>query len=206
MCLIEDNEVAITMPNQRTVQFLSIRNHSIRETGMVTTIYQCFGLAAVTRGEILVSGRCFDTWSRNKCYWSIIERNGNVKLHHEFVSHYTSYVYAALDMSKSRVYLSVGGSNALHCFGLKDGKQYFVYSSNDLRYPMGVAVDRVDNIYGLGRKSNNIHKLSYDGLTLQIITTGVPYQQTGISFNSTMDHLVITNGSETRKLHFFVNN
>ncbi|KAK3610065.1 hypothetical protein CHS0354_032151 [Potamilus streckersoni] len=203
MCLIGENEVAVTMPSKKTIQLLSIRDHSMREAGMITTKYQCFSVDTFSREEILACGRCY-SFACKRYYWSVISRNGNVKLHREFNCQSTRYAHAALDSSKSRVYISVSGGNAVYCFDLTDGKQYFVYSSDDLMFPMGVAVDRDDNIYVLGRDSNNIHKLSPDGVTLQVIISGVPQKPTAISFNYSRDQLCITNGSEMSKLHFFV--
>ncbi|KAL3891829.1 hypothetical protein ACJMK2_004075 [Sinanodonta woodiana] len=219
MCIIDDNEVAIAMPHKKTVQFLSIidhsirdhsisdlpnRDHSIRDTETLTTKYRCCGIDAVSVEEIVVSGPCGDTYS-GTCYWSLITRNGNVKLHHTFECQQTNNAYAALDRSKSRVYISVSGSNAVYCFGLTDGTRYFVYSSNDLVFPLGVSVDREDNIYVVGYMSNNIHKVSSIGDTLQVITSGVPQNPRGISFEYSGHHFVITNGSHAnRKLHCFV--
>ncbi|KAK3600568.1 hypothetical protein CHS0354_003505 [Potamilus streckersoni] len=124
MCLIGDNEVAITMPFKNIVQFLSISDHSITNTGTLKTKYKCCSIASMTRDEILVSGPARNLYSK-KCYWSLITRNGYVKLHHEFDCQETHWAYAALDTSKSRVYISVSGDNAVYCFGVIDGKRYF---------------------------------------------------------------------------------
>ncbi|KAK3610062.1 hypothetical protein CHS0354_032147 [Potamilus streckersoni] len=166
MCLIEDDEVAVTFSG-KTVQFLTVKDGSIRNSGMASTKYEHCGVDAVTRKELLVYGHCGDTMGSNKYYWSLITKNGDVTLHHEFDCKPTLWAYAALDMSKSRVYMSVSGDNAVYCFGLRDGKQYFVYISRDLKAPRGISVDREDNVYVVGYRSNNIHKLSPDGVTIQ---------------------------------------
>ncbi|KAK3610063.1 hypothetical protein CHS0354_032148 [Potamilus streckersoni] len=93
----------------------------------------------------------------------------------------------------------------VYCFGLAHGKQYFVYSSNDLKYPRGVAVDKEDNIYVVGNGSNNIHKLSPDGVTLQIIAFKVPRKQREISFGHNRENFVTTNlGAKHSQLNYFV--
>ncbi|KAL3891827.1 hypothetical protein ACJMK2_004073 [Sinanodonta woodiana] len=204
MCLIGDNEVAVTIPNMKTVQFLSIWDQFITETGTVTAKYITQGVDSLTREEIIVSGHCGIACS-TKCYWSVITRNGNVKIHHEFDCQRTFCAHVATDMSKSRVYISVSDANAVYCFGLTDGKQYFVYSSKDLVYPWGIALDKEDNVYVVGNRSKNIHKLSPIGVTLQVITCGVPENPNGISFSLFKDNFVITSGrSMTTKLHYFL--
>ncbi|KAK3578925.1 hypothetical protein CHS0354_035556 [Potamilus streckersoni] len=204
MCLIGGNEVAVAMSDMKSVQFLSLRDRSIIDTGTVSTKYNCFGVGTVSLEEILVSGHCGARGGSCKCYWSVINKNGNVKLHYEFDCQRTYNAYAALDMSKSRVYISVSGGNAVYCYDLTVGKQYFVYLSSNLKYPTGVAVDRDDNIYIVGNISNNIHKLSPKGVVLQVITSGVPDKPTGIIFSDSRDHFIITNtGRMCKKLHYF---
>ncbi|KAL3891828.1 hypothetical protein ACJMK2_004074 [Sinanodonta woodiana] len=204
MCLIGDNEVAVTIPNMKTVQFLTISGGSITETGMVTAKYKPQSVDSLTREEIIVSGHCGNTFS-TKCYWSVITRNGNVKIHHEFDCQLTFCAHVATDMSKSRVYISVSDANAVYCFGLTDGKQYFVYSSKDLVYPWGIALDREDNVFIVGSWSKNIHKLSPSGVTLEIITCGIPRNPKVISFNHSKDSFIITGGKgTTRRLHYFL--
>ncbi|KAK3610064.1 hypothetical protein CHS0354_032150 [Potamilus streckersoni] len=206
MCLLGDNELVVTMPAMKMVQFCSIWDRTIRDTGTLAIKYKCVGVDAVNRMEIVVSGPANDTRCNNKCYWSLINRNGNVKLHHEFDCRETSYTFVALNMSKSRVYISVNKANAVYCFGLTDGKRYFVYLSNDLRSPRCITVDSEDNVYVVGFSSNNIHKLSPDGVKLQIIASGIPEKPRGISFSYSREHFVITNiGLLNSKLHYFVN-
>ncbi|KAL3891826.1 hypothetical protein ACJMK2_004072 [Sinanodonta woodiana] len=205
MCLIEDDEVAVTFSGQ-TFQFLSIKDGSIKNAGMATTKYKHCGVDAVTSKEIFVYGHCGDTWGSNKYYWSLITRNGDVTLHRECYCKPTQWVCAVLDMSKSRVFISVSGDNAVYCFGLRDGKQYFVYISRDLKVPRGISVDREDNVYIVGYHSNNIHKLSPDGVAVQVITSGVPEKPRGIYFNHNRDNFFVTTikGLMSRKLHHFV--
>ncbi|KAK3610059.1 hypothetical protein CHS0354_032144 [Potamilus streckersoni] len=205
MCLIGDHEVAVTIPDTKTVQFLSIMGRSIGDRGSLKAKYIPCGVDAVSSEEIVVSGHIGDKWynESKKFYWSLITRNGKVKLHHEFDCQGTYHSYTAIDSSKSRVYISVSGDNAVYCFDLTDGKQYFRYLSSDLEFPLGVAVDREDNVYVVGHNSNNIHKLSTNGVTLQVITSGVPRNPVGISFSYSRDHFIITNMSKNNKLYCF---
>ncbi|KAK3578419.1 hypothetical protein CHS0354_035620, partial [Potamilus streckersoni] len=121
-------------------------------------------MAAISKDEVVVTGPT-DNWE--KCYWSIVNRTTGERCRHEFHCPTVSQAYVALNNSKSRVYISVARSNSVYCFGLTDGSQHFVYTSNDLHDPLGVAVDREDNVYVVGYSSHNIHKLAPEGSTLQ---------------------------------------
>ncbi|KAL3890459.1 hypothetical protein ACJMK2_002741 [Sinanodonta woodiana] len=84
-----------------------------------------------------------------------------------------------------------------------EGKKQYTYSPDNLNHPLGVAVDRDDNIYVLGFFSHNIHQLSPDGCILQVITTGVPQNPRAICFDNIRDTFIITNYSEKTKLHIY---
>ncbi|KAL3892009.1 hypothetical protein ACJMK2_004249 [Sinanodonta woodiana] len=196
LCLFGDHDVYIAMPAKRAVRLLLIRDRSIRVTGTIATRYRCYGLDAVDKDTIVVSGPCSVTSGSRKCYWSLITRAGLVILHHEFDCQWTYEAFIALDMTKYRIYVSVSGGNTVYCFGLTDGELYFVYVSNDLKFPLSVTVDRDDNVYVVGYCSNNIHKLSPDGVKLQIISSDVAEKPTGICFNHNRDIFLITNQSQ----------
>ncbi|KAL3859119.1 hypothetical protein ACJMK2_009351 [Sinanodonta woodiana] len=206
MCLMDDHEVAVALPAIKTVQFLSTGNRTIKDMGMITTRYRCYSVAAVNTEEIVVSGHCGGDRGSNRCYWSLISKDGTEKFHHEFDCQETSQAYIAVNTSKSRVYISVKGGNAVYCFGLTNGIQYFVYNSKDMKSPLGVAVDRDDNVYVVGYNSCNIHKLSPDGVILQIISSLVPKYPSRLTFISNGEQFILTNNSneECRILHHFI--
>ncbi|KAL3857321.1 hypothetical protein ACJMK2_011999 [Sinanodonta woodiana] len=202
MCLVDDHEIAVTLPyDVRTVQFLSVLDNSFRDIGTVKTKYQCFGVTAISRNEVVVSGPT----DNNKGYWSLVSRTAGELYHYEFDSHIQS-AHVALNNSKSRVYISTSDSHEVYCFDLCDARQYFVYTSHDLRNTLGIAVDREDNVFVVGFNSHNIHKLSPEGTTLQVITSGVPQYPYRTFFDKNREHLIVTNMSDDQnnKLHLFV--
>ncbi|KAK3584642.1 hypothetical protein CHS0354_003929 [Potamilus streckersoni] len=201
--LIDDNEVAVTMPLQNTVQFLSIKDHLFKDTARVTTRYECDGVATVNKMEIVVAGHCGDNDLVTKCYWSLISTNGKENFHNEFDCPRTTQAYIALNTCKSRVYISVCGGHAVYCFGLIDVRHYFIYKANNLTYPLGVAVDMEDNIYVVGCHLDNINKLAPDGTILQVISSGIPNKPNRISFNANQDQFILTNNSKCKSLHYF---
>ncbi|KAK3579895.1 hypothetical protein CHS0354_025757 [Potamilus streckersoni] len=203
MCLVDHHEVAVTLYGSKCVQFLSIRHHTIKDTEMMTTRYQVGGLVAVSAEELVVSG---PTDNSMKCYWSLVNRREGEKYYREFVCPSTLFASVALNTANTRIFISIYYSNKVLCFGLTDGKQYYSYTSKDLKYPYGTAVDREDNVYVVGNGSHNIHKLSADGTPLQIVTSGVPQYPLKISFDKSREHFTLTTGSDLQnpKLYMFV--
>jgi len=83
------------------------------------------------------------------------------------------------------------------------GKKQYTYSPDNLKFPLGVALDRDDNIYVLGFTSRNIYQLSPEGCIIQVITAEVPQYPRAISFDNIRDTFIITNASEKQRLHIF---
>ncbi|KAL3857322.1 hypothetical protein ACJMK2_012000 [Sinanodonta woodiana] len=200
MCLVDDHEIAVTLPYKRTVQFLSVEDNSFRDTGTMKTRYQCLGITAISRNEVVVSGPT----NNKKCYWNVVSRTSGELCHHEFDSNVNS-AFVALNNSKSRVYISTSDSHEVYCFDLYNARQHFVYTSRDLRNTLGIAVDREDNVFVVGFASHNIHKLSPEGTALQVITSGVPQYPIRIFFDKNREYFMVTNMSDDQcnRLHLF---
>ncbi|KAL3891385.1 hypothetical protein ACJMK2_003647 [Sinanodonta woodiana] len=199
ICVLDDQEVAVSLFNEKNIQILSVIGDIIKPVRTVTTKYSCNGIAASGKGEMVVNGYYTD----KKSQWSLINMGGDVKCTHQYDSpdYYLNYI--AVNNMKTRVYVSVCTMHSLLCFDM-DGKKLFTYSPDNLRYPMGVAVDRCDNIYILGYNPNNIHHLSPDGSVQQVLNTGVPRCPWAICIHQSKDILVITNVSDEKtKLHIY---
>ncbi|KAK3604071.1 hypothetical protein CHS0354_014377 [Potamilus streckersoni] len=199
ICVLDDEEVAVSMYNQNKIQILSVVGDTIRPVRMITTKYNCDGIEAAGNGDMFVSGPC----GYNKGQWSLINMIGEVKCTHKYDSSYSNKgSHIAVNNMKTRVYISVDNKHLLLCFDM-NGKTLFTYSPDNLQNPFGVAVDRYDNIYVLGNSSNNIHQLAPDGSVQQIVNIGVPRYPRTICFHKSKDILIITNGLDERKLHIY---
>ncbi|KAL3892420.1 hypothetical protein ACJMK2_004628 [Sinanodonta woodiana] len=205
MCLLDPHEVAVSLYGSKCVQFLSVRHRTMQDTGTMKVRYQVGGLAAVSTEDLVVSG---PTDNSMKCYWSLVNRREGEKCYREFVCPSTIFASVALNTTNTRIFISIYYSNKVLCFGLTDGNQYYTYTSKDLKYPYGTAVDREDNVYIVGNGSKNIHKLSPDGAPVQIVTSGVPLYPLKISFDRNREHFMLTSGSDLQnpKLYKFEQN
>ncbi|KAL3890902.1 hypothetical protein ACJMK2_003173 [Sinanodonta woodiana] len=198
ICVVGDEEVAVSMHIKNTIHILSVKDVVISPVRRITTKYKCYGITAAGNGEMVVVGDC----GNNKYCWSLIRDGREVIYSDQFHSSYGCYSYIALSNSKTRVYVNVSSTNSLLCFNM-EGKKEYTYSPDNLKLPLGVAVDRDDNIYVVGYDSHNIHQLSSEGCILQVITTGVPQYPWAISFDNSGDTFIITNSSDQAKLYIY---
>ncbi|KAL3888257.1 hypothetical protein ACJMK2_000628 [Sinanodonta woodiana] len=198
ICVVGDEEVAVSVYNQNKIQILSVRDDVISPVRTITTKYKCWGITTAGKGEILVVGDC----GNDKYCWSLIKAGREVIYSDQYDSSSSYLKYIALNNSKTRVYVTVNDTNSILCFNM-EGKRQYTYSPDNLKSPIGVAVDRDDNIYVVGYHSHNIHQLSPEGNIIQVITTGVPQNPRAISFDNSKDTFIITNYSERQKLHIY---
>jgi hypothetical protein len=198
ICVMGDEEVAVSLYDEMKIQILSVRDDVISPVSTITTKYKCYGITAAWKGEMVVVGDC----GNNKYCWSLIRDGREVYYSDQYDSQSGYVYYIAMSNSKTRVYVTVYNKNSLLCFNM-EGKKQYSYSPYTLKYPLGVAVDRDDNIYVVGSDSHNIHQLSSEGCTLQIITTGVPNDPLVIGFDNSRDTFIITNQSEKTKLNVY---
>ncbi|KAL3888443.1 hypothetical protein ACJMK2_000810 [Sinanodonta woodiana] len=198
ICVVGDEEVAVTLYDQNKIQILSVRDDSISPIRTITTKCRCFGITTAGNGEMVVVFDC----GNNKYCWSLIRDKREVNYSVQYDSLSGRFNYIAMNNSKTRVYVTVPDTNSLLCFNM-EGKKQYTYSPDNLKFPRGVAVDRDDNIYVVGCNSHNIHQLSPERCIIQVITTGVPQYPMAISFDSSTDTFIITSSSETPKLHIY---
>ncbi|KAK3611274.1 hypothetical protein CHS0354_004923 [Potamilus streckersoni] len=198
ICVVGENEVAVTMFSQNKIQILSVRDDVISPVRTITTRHKCYGITAAGKGEMVVIGDC----DNKKYCWSLIRDGREVDYSDQYDSTSGWNRYIALNKSKTRVYITVNSTNSVHCCNM-EGKKLYTYSPDNLKCPLGVAVDGDDNIYIVGYHSHNIHQLSPEGCVLQVITTGVPQYPRAISFDNTGDAFIITNDSDSKTIHIY---
>ncbi|KAK3609033.1 hypothetical protein CHS0354_020696 [Potamilus streckersoni] len=198
VCVLDDQEVAVSLYNLNNIQILSVIGVVITPVRTITTKHNLNGIASARKGDMVANGFC----SNGKSQWSLITIRGDVKLTHQYDTPVNMNSYIALNNMKTRVYVSVPSTNSLLSFDM-NGRNQFTYSPDNLRGTSGVAVDRYDNIYILGFTSNNIHQLSPWGFLMQVVDTGVPQFPLSICIHKSKDILIITSNSDKRKLHIY---
>ncbi|KAL3892061.1 hypothetical protein ACJMK2_004301 [Sinanodonta woodiana] len=186
ICEIGGLEVAVSLSN--AIQILSVNGGIISPVRTITTNCTYYGIAATGTGNMAVTGNS----RQGMGCWILMSTEGKVKASYDYEYLFGYYNYIAFNNANTRVYVSVYERHSLHCFDM-EGRNQFTYCPGDLRGPLGVAVDRYDNIYIPGYGSNNIHQLSPDGSALQVITNGVSAGPCAISFCKVQDMFIITN-------------
>ncbi|KAL3888362.1 hypothetical protein ACJMK2_000730 [Sinanodonta woodiana] len=182
------NEIAVSMPGNQTIQFLSVKDNTITHTREVQTRHMCSGIAIVSQDEMIVSGPC---GKDSLYYWSLVTLDGKEKSYHEFDGKGGAETYVVLNTLKTRIYISVSLGNTIHCF-MFDGQKHFTFRHQDLDVTQKVAIDRDDNVYVVGSKSHNIFQLSPDGILIQIITNDIPNLPMAMCLNDEGDRFLLT--------------
>lgn len=93
--------------------------------------------------------------------------------------------------SAGNMYSISSGKDVIYSISA-DGQQRVFYSSPDLSYPVGIAADD-NNVYVAGCGSNNVHRISNDGQTSDIILSaddGID-QPMGLAINRETNQLLI---------------
>ncbi|KAL3864939.1 hypothetical protein ACJMK2_006582 [Sinanodonta woodiana] len=195
--MFDDQEVVVSLRDKNQIQFLAVEDNTIRPTRMIKTRLPCWGIDVAEKGSIVVSGPNF---AKIKSYWSVFSDKGEEKSYHEYGDRAFKDSYIALNALKTRVYISTWGTNSLFCFEIT-GSPLFVYSFDNLKGSYGITLDMYDNVYVVGRDSNNIHQLSPDGAVFQIHTAGLPQGPVAITYNRSKNQLLLINESSQRNIH-----
>lgn len=137
------------------------------------------------------------TWINDKLY---VGGKGEVHiLDNKFVHERTFTVQGAsiiyyMHYSDQRLYLSDYMNSAVYCVDV-NGAHIFTYGSPELNIPEGITSDSAGKIYVAGRNSNNIHRMSLDGKSSEVILTqrdGI-HNPGALTFSSDYQKLFIYN-------------
>ncbi|KAK3600142.1 hypothetical protein CHS0354_031412, partial [Potamilus streckersoni] len=183
VCVIDGTRVAVTLPDNKDIQLLTV-NNSIIPGRTINTNLRCYGIVALSEDQLVVSGR-----KKDSLYWCIVSMDGSVNLPVK-VCHTIWSCSLATNNSKTRIYVSCFRPSAVYVYSI-DETLLFTYKHNALDGARGVAVDRDGNIYVVGEKSVNIHQVSPNGSPLQIFSAGIPKSPEAICFASSGDKFIL---------------
>ena len=157
---------------------------------------QIFNLRSMKTGVFLKRGggcraiACSNDkiWVRNGFqYLNLIDTNGKL-LKELKVKFDPSEICVS---SAGNMYSISAGKDVIYSIS-PDGQQRVFYSSPNLSYPVGIAADD-NNVYVAGCGSNNVHRISNDGQTSDVILSaddGIE-QPTGLAINRETNELLI---------------
>ncbi|KAL3888371.1 hypothetical protein ACJMK2_000739 [Sinanodonta woodiana] len=182
------NEIAVSVPENKTIKFLLVKDNTITQTREVKTRHMCSGIAIVSLDEMIISGPC---GKDSLYYWSVVTLDGKEKSYHEFDGEGDAQTYVALNTLTTRIYISVYEDSSIHCFGF-DGQKHFIFKHQYLNGTQKVVIDKNDYVYAVGSSSNNIFQLSPDGIIIQIITNVIPNNPVAMCFNEGGDGFLLT--------------
>ncbi|KAK3592266.1 hypothetical protein CHS0354_022691, partial [Potamilus streckersoni] len=202
MCIIDTDEVAVVLLIEKKVQFLKIGD-TIQPSGLITTRRKCRSLVALNK-DIVYAGSMIDMQTY---YWGTITRGGVEKSCFHIPRGNTKFsdVNITLNSCKTRSYISCYDAGTVYCFGV-DGMQYFEYKVQegpDQGNPLVIALDRENNLRVFVKNMNSIHRLSPEGVILQIIKDIIPESPHATCFKRSGDSFLLTSiGSTTSNICF----
>ncbi|XP_071155300.1 uncharacterized protein [Mytilus edulis] len=183
-----DNDRALVSIKEKGIQIIDLT--SLKPSGIIKMGRCCKGITSV-KDKI---------WVRNDfSAVSIMDINGKVL---DTIN--TTFLPWDICANKDGdVYCTTSKDDKVYVV-TSDGREREIYSSSDLKNPHGVAVDNNGDVFVAGMESNNIHRISHDGQSNDIILTehdGI-YKPTGLSYNcDTRELLVINNDYKTVNIY-----
>ncbi|KAL3855542.1 hypothetical protein ACJMK2_014749 [Sinanodonta woodiana] len=195
VCVVEGSEVAVTLPHQKMIQFLTV-DSSIHPGRVINTSQGCDGISALSKDQLVVS--CI---RNDSLYWCILKMDGLETFCVEVCpSSWRSQL--SVNNRRTHIYVSYYNPGAVYAYSV-NGTCIFKYKHKTLDGACGVGVDREDNLYVVGQMSNNIHQVSPDGTPLQVFSTGIPKHPSAICFFSSGDEFLLTEESDGKLAHKF---
>lgn len=146
-----DRKAVATLPYLYALQFINIS--SMTAGKMVKFDWRVYGIATINK-HIIVGGR--------SCLL-ILDNNGT-KLYEMAVPSIS--VFYIHPRENSDIYYS--DSTNVYCMK-SDGRHVFCQNLSNLESPRNIVTDNRGNIYVVGHRSNNLHRLTSDGIALDIL-------------------------------------
>ena len=192
--LVSEKEVAITLPAECRIQFISVGDSSLIVTRVISTDEPCFGLH-YTKGKIFTV-----TYDGNPPNLKVLSPEGQeltyVCVDDDGFPLFAKPVYVTCNSDGSQIYVS---DERLGCIvNLREcGELNYTYSAMDLGHIAGMALDNEGNIYASGNTSNCVHVLSPNGEYVRVLVTGedVTFPR-ALAFHPRGKMLLVTQGDQ----------
>ena len=198
--LIENGKIAVVMCHDKKICVVSSADLSIIKTIDCKYIPKCMvsfdgntiaiaWSGPVAFGIIEIQGSTYS----DKVYFTTDNAGRNIK----------SFDYMAIDKDLRHVIQPCKVDKAVYCFTL-DGEPVFTYKTDELKEPVGVAVDNDSNVYICDNVGGSIHVLSAFGLAVKVIKDSCPKRPLAISFSTKGDRFAVSEYNNIwERIHFF---
>ncbi|KAK3602094.1 hypothetical protein CHS0354_029517 [Potamilus streckersoni] len=166
-CFISGIDVALTMPYQKTIQVIRIKDkmHTVRE---MKTKFQCWGIDTI-RDHLVVT-----TWGDEHCLL-ILDWNGTEIrkiMPKDYQRNQLSFPSSVTtNWSQTVIYVTCHGGHTLVAYKT-NWDILFTYTNQSKENVGGVGTDREGNIYLCDSNSSNIQKISTDGKFIRTLLSG----------------------------------
>jgi len=183
-----EDEALVTLPYEEYIQVVNTATMTLARR--IKCPGDCYGITLIDK--YIALGRCGEVY--------IINKEGK---HLRSIT-LDCYILHSLYYGNERKLFCCDPSNDnLHCCNV-DVTMVFSYSSGDLDYPSDVTVDVQGNSYVIGRRSNNLHRISPNGKSMGImLNESDGWRSPGcITFNKQYSKLYIFNNGNDQLLTF----
>lgn len=164
VAVISPQEVAITLPDESKIQIVSV-GKTLRARRSILTSIPCYGISCLNQ-ELYVL--CDDGFAINAI--QVLDFSGNVLKNIEMKK--SGALKNPWDLSLSCDGRLICVSDRRRVVGLDvNGTVLFQYTDRKLENPHGLTVDDLGRFYVCGTSSNNVHRMSADGLSTEVVLT-----------------------------------
>ncbi|KAL3892077.1 hypothetical protein ACJMK2_004314 [Sinanodonta woodiana] len=188
-CSLSDTEVAVTIPVQKTIQIIQIKDKMVKKLE-ITTRFECWGVAAVkdqlvitTRGHIVI----------------ILDMHGKETrtVHTDMYRSEKHLVpnFIKVDTTNSVIYISDETAHKLVAYSMT-WDVLFTYTNQNLTNSTGIDIDREGNIYLCGYNSQCVQQISAEGKIIKVLISKKEENKKplDIIFYRDMDSFIVTYG------------
>lgn len=194
VALISNNEVAVTLPAECRIQFVTVDGSYITQTRSISTDEPCFGMC-YTDGKILTV-----TYDGDPPNLKVLSPAGKeltyVCVDDDGFALFSKPIYVTCTPKATQIYVS---DERMGCvINLKEtGELNFNYSALDLGNAAGITLDKDGNIYVCGNTSNSVHMVSPSGERVKVLVTGetISYPR-AIAYEPREKKLLVTQGDK----------
>ncbi|KAL3892083.1 hypothetical protein ACJMK2_004320 [Sinanodonta woodiana] len=188
-CMLSDTEVAVTVPAQKTIQIIEIKDKMLKKR-VITTRFQCWGVAVV-KDQLVITTRGHIVLILDMCGNEI--RTVQMETSHRTKQRSPNFIKT--DTTNAAIYMSDETANNLVGYSM-NWDVLFTYTNPDLKNANGIAIDREGNIYLCGYNSHCVQQISAEG---KIIKTLLPKKEENkkplsITFFTDTDKFILTYG------------